>query len=341
MDRSVVRICAIMCVLAGFVGVLVRNIPREGEMVVPVKATDEISVVTQGEQSLISQLLNGGGDLDYSIEIGGEGEGDEEEDGQLYITDPLRYELDSWTQLVDIKLNHTLSNLQNDVERQVTQEIQVLNDTMWTSILNQISRIHSQDMKTIQKHIHDIKCIGKWNKDTNEMEYYDLSGQNKITQYVTRPLLDTLITRSLTTLNESYTDAIHVVNDTFPVEFNNLVKEILQIHVAMFEEWGESVFTEWSERMANNDILLDSESIPLPYWRQFLSTKEKVIQIHDQLIIIKPTDMMSTVDQFLKSCQRDLNTLFTQCENDLFQLMEQASRQFTLRDQRETTPPLN
>ena len=162
------------------------------------------------------------------------------------------------------------------------------------------------------------------------MVYYNKNTGKQITQYVTRPLINSMMNKSLNNLTEFYNRLNSTLNAVFVKDYEAMVDQVVKLHISMFEEWGESVFTEWSERMANNDFLWDANSIPISTWRKYLNIKQKTIDKYNELRNFKPVS--KEWHQFLNDCQIQLNTTFDKFNENLNKLMDVASKEFEIRD---------
>lgn len=331
MGRTMFKIGSVFAVCTLVVGIVLMRligIRSGGDIALWTRQEDAISVVTEGGRSLVDMLLQGD-DVDYYY--------DEYDDFELEADYPFQYELETWINAIDAKLNSTLKNLQRDIDLRISSLMYHENVTVWQPFLEQWSRSQREQETLIQEYIHNIKCVGHWNNKANAMEYYNSEG-TRIPQYITRPIMDTLINRSRVELSEFYHRGNVTLDITLPGKLVELIDSSLQVHIDMFEAWGESVITEWSERMAHNDFIVDKDSIPYTYWRRFLEAKHRVVAKHDELVEYQPSTKTWTA--YTDHCHDVLHATFATHESQISALKDSADEQFHLRDtaERNTTP---
>ncbi|CAL9728500.1 hypothetical protein MOUN0_D05622 [Monosporozyma unispora] len=334
MGRAMFTVGSVFTVCGLVLAIIWTRFMNDGDVNGLSSNEDEISVVAAGERSLVDMLLQGDYDGDY--------EGDEYyddvyeldtvEDGVSEYSNALQYELETWINVIDGKLNSTLDNLQRNVDLKVQSLIASRNESLWIPFLEQWSLSETKQETLIQEYINDIMCVGHWNNETNAMEYYNNAGKS-IPQYITRPLMDSLINRSVQELNEYYKKGQLTLNSTLPQQVVELVNTIVQVHIDMFEVWGESVITEWSERMAHNDLIVDKNAIPYGYWKQFLEAKERVVIKHAELSKYEPTTF--ALSSYTRDYMDILTSTFQQHNSRLTALKEIAEKHFQSRDETE------
>lgn len=326
MGRAMFKIGSVFAVFSLVIGIVwVRfiGIRIGGDVALWTRREDAISVVTDGERSLVDMLLQGD-DADYYY--------DGYDDYELEVEYPFQYELETWINVIDTKLNSTLRNLQRDVDSRINSLIHHENVTVWEPFLEQWAQSQLEQETLIQEYVHNIECVGHWNNKTNAMEYYNNEG-TRIPQYITRPILDTLINRSQVKLNEFYQKGNVTLDTVLPQKLIELIDSSVQVHIEMFEAWGESVITEWSERMALNDFIVDKDSIPYTYWRRFLEAKHRVVAKHSELIKYQPSTEAWT--NYTVHCRDVLHATLATHESHIAALKDSASEQFHLRDKTE------
>lgn len=246
------------------------------------------------------------------------------------LTDSLNYELNIWIKVIQNKLNSVIPNLKHDIDIEIPKLTHLHNYTVWLPLLEKWEIEQNTEEVLLETYIDNILCNDEWDPQNEIMVYYNKNTGKQITQYVTRPLINSMMNKSLNNLTEFYNRLNSTLNAVFVKDYEAMVDQVVKLHISMFEEWGESVFTEWSERMANNDFLWDANSIPISTWRKYLNIKQKTIDKYNELRNFKPVS--KEWHQFLNDCQIQLNTTFDKFNENLNKLMDVASKEFEIRD---------
>lgn len=344
MTRTWIRIISILSGLLIFPVILVPNISgfqhtinsilSGGSISKKTNSYDELSVsVMQNIESWIDtndNKCNGCGTFDEIKEIDGQKNQNINLDT---LTDALNYELNMWIKVIENKLNSAIPSLTNDINKEISKLIHLQNDTVWLPLLKEWEIKRNIEEVSIKSYIDDIQCNGEWNPHSEMMIYYNKDTGKGISQYVTRPLINSMISKSLNNLIEFYNRLNSTLNEIFTTEYEATIDQSINLHMTMFEEWGESVFTEWSQRMANNDFLWDEKTIPISIWEKYLTIKKNTINKYNELKKFQP--ISSEWHRFLNNCQTQLNVTFDKYNQNLNKLMDFATKEFEIRDSTE------
>ena len=334
MIRTWIRnISILLGLLLLFIIILFQNIPEiqncinrsQSDLVsVNSSSNEEVSVVLQNIESWVNTIDSEYDEFDTFNGI------EEMENDESSLVDSLNYELNIWMKLIENKLNYSIPNLQNDINKEVSKLIHLKNDTIWLPLLKNWEIKQIAEESSIKKHINDIICNGEWDSNNEVMIYYNKKTGKRIPQYVTRPLINSMISNSLENLTKLYSRLNSELNETFLKDYETMIEQLINLHVSIFEEWGESVFTEWSQRMANNDFLWDENDIPISIWKKYLNIKKSTIDKYNDLQGFKPVS--DEWFKFLNDCQTQLNVTFDKYNQNLNKLMDLAIKEFELRD---------
>lgn len=73
----------------------------------------------------------------------------------------LEYELDTWTTLVESKLNHTIPNLQREIDRFVQDLIMQCDNGTWSGLMAEFDAIERNESSQLESFVEDISCVGR------------------------------------------------------------------------------------------------------------------------------------------------------------------------------------
>lgn len=341
MIRTWVRIISILGGLLILLIILLQNIPgfqntinifSSGLISKISNSDDEVSVaVIQNIESWIDTTDNKYDGCDTFEGIEAAADNNRNQDISVdTLTDSLNYELNIWIKVIQNKLKCVIPTLKSDIDKEISKLTHLQNETIWLPLLKEWEIKRNAEESSIKTYINDILCNNEWDPNSEIMIYYNKNTGKRITQYVTRPLINSMVNKSLNNLTEFYSRLNSTLNEVFVKDYETMINQLVNLHVSMFEEWGESVFTEWSQRMAHNDFLWDEKTIPISIWGIYLNTKKNTIDKYNELKHFQP--ISNQWHQFLNDCKTQLNATFDKYNQNLNKLMDLATRKFEVRD---------
>lgn len=229
-------------------------------------------------------------------------------------------EIELWSFAIDSKLNNTIDHIYSDIDNLIQEE----NDN-FTVYVHDFINTHQLNNTSIKDAISDIDCY--WDGTLSKyVKQNSNSNLQIVNQYITKPVITNLILGNYKFLN----DSVSQLNDKL-VQFNETVRfeieQIVDFNIENFEEWAETIITEWSQRMSQMDILQRDWS--LDQWDHFLTMKRKILNFHQHLLTWSPN--LERLDRILQSQQSEIDTFYKIQEKSLQDLQDQSTRQFQLR----------
>ena len=167
-----------------------------------------------------------------------------------------------------------------------------------------------------------------------------LSGINRRDQeryhsYITRPSLRRVF-YNISQHIQSYNDDTIQKLELFEGNTLRNLEDFQRYKLTLFEEWGDSIITEWSERLGINDITgTSSSSFDLETWRKFVQMKSRVIQAREALVRHKP-DLLP-LRGYIRMNTIRLNETIVALNSRLRACIEEAREGFTRREQEENS----
>lgn len=232
-------------------------------------------------------------------------------------------EIDVWSHAIDLKLNNTINHINFDINSILQDE-----NTKLVEFINDYITTHQPNNTLIYDAISDIDCY--WDKNLLQYVKRQTSKGQKLTilkQYITKPVITNMISENYQILNGSLrhlNEKLNLFNETVQTQ----IEQIVQFNIENYEEWGETIITEWSQRMSQMDILQLDWS--LNQWNLFLTMKRKIINFHKDLLLWSPK--LNRLSKILTQRQMQINEFYEEQETILQDLQKQAIEQFNIRD---------
>lgn len=245
----------------------------------------------------------------------------------------LRFEFDAWTKSITKRLEQCIPALDNETESRITALTNEFNVTFQTSIAD-ITAQMKVEVKKIIETIETIDCIAKVDPDTQSLVYYDVSGKNVLDQYISRPLLQALFKNTYELVNafQSQTESQLDKWDTY---IDKVVSQIHDEAIEVYEEWGDIMISQWSQRMAYADVVIDSTQFQPETWKTFLDLKNRVLDTRD-ILANHVTNKSHLLSDFRSSIESQLNELESSFQLDLNDLHKRADTAFRNRELHES-----
>ena len=153
--------------------------------------------------------------------------------------------------------------------------------------------------------------------------------------YITRPGLRRVF-HNISQRIRAYSDDTIQKLELFADRTLRNLEDFQRYKLNLFEEWGDSIITEWSERMGINDITGASPVIvDLETWRDFVRMKSRVIQARDALVRHEPDLLL--LRGYIRKNTIQLNETIVALNSRLKACIEDARREFTRRYREENS----
>ncbi|QHS73072.1 Osw7p [Saccharomyces paradoxus] len=259
---------------------------------------------------------------------------------ETYEPQSLKMEYEAWIKAIDSKIHKAATLL--DSEIQCVFETEMRNKSMEiTSKLDDLNKTVCEQLRFLDLKIKDINCTSKFDPTQNKIKYFDETGQVELETYVTKS--------SITSILKNY--KLHLLDfekslfrslDSFLTEMAKLAESIRLENVEVYEEWGDIMVSQWSQRMAYMDIRslhlkdqYDPEYIEENHfnWLRFMKLKKKVISERNHLV--KHDLDMTSILEWITKLKTDFQGTKNNIQDTFLQRMNAADTLFKNRELKE------
>ncbi|CCF60096.1 hypothetical protein KAFR_0J00280 [Kazachstania africana CBS 2517] len=247
-------------------------------------------------------------------------------------TSLLESEFDAWMKAIQNKLDKIIILLNNEVDEFTEFKANEFEES-YESMQDKFLEAVKLQVNTINQSIENINCITKTNPETNELEYYDITGTQRLKRYISRPMMTSYFQNTFDIIESFKQDALAHMSD-FVTEIKLESEKVHQDDVAMYEEWGDIMVSEWSKRLAYIDIVMPkTEEILVSKWRNYMNLKGKVIAKRDELL--QETIDLTRANNFVSAIEAKIQDLIKKVKGQMDELSNQANEAFLIREDRE------
>lgn len=171
---------------------------------------------------------------------------------EIYEPESLKVEYEAWIKAIESKVRRAVALLDSEIHS--TFEAQVRNkSTEITNRLDDLNKTVGEQLRFLDSRIKDINCTSKFDPERSKIKYFDESGQFELEAYVTKSSITSILKNYKLHLLD-FENSLFCSLDSFLTEMAKLAESIRLENVEVYEEWGDIMVSQWSQRMAYMDI---------------------------------------------------------------------------------------
>lgn len=259
---------------------------------------------------------------------------------ETYEAESLKMEYEAWIKAIDSKIHSAMALL--DSEIQSVFEAEVRNKSIEiTRNLDDLNTTVNEQLVFLDSKIKDINCTSKFDPVQNKIKYFDESGQVELEAYITKSSITSILKNYKIHLLDFEKSLFHSL-DSFLTEMAKLAESIRLENVEVYEEWGDVMISQWSQRMAYMDVRglhLEDQYDPAyieenhSNWLRFMELKKKVISERNRLV--KHDLDMTLILEWITKLKADFQNTKNNIQDTFLQRMNTADTLFKNRELKE------
>ncbi|CAI4061166.1 hypothetical protein SKDZ_06G1070 [Saccharomyces kudriavzevii ZP591] len=243
---------------------------------------------------------------------------------ETYEPESLKMEYEAWINAIDSKVSRATAFLNSEINSMFEARVQNKSAEV-ASRLDDLNKTVSEQLRFLDSKIKDINCTSKFDPVQSKIKYFDESGELELEAYITKSSINSILKNYKLHLSEAE-ESLHRSLDSFLNQMAALAEFVRLENVEVYEEWGDIMISQWSQRMAYMDIrsLHLKDQYDLEYidenhlnWHNFLKLKKKVISERERLskqdldmtLILESISKFKTVFQDTKD---NIQNIFSQ-----------------------------